>query len=75
MNDKEIIDPTPGAIISIKTRKYKCDTCGKKHDVFAMDFSISDELGYLPQKDIGEWVKGKHYRICYPCFMKKMGWK
>ena len=75
MDDDGVIDASPGCVISIDRAIEKCDTCGKHYSVFALDFSISDYVNGISQKEIGKWIKGKHYRICYPCFMKKMGWK
>lgn len=76
MSEELDVNATPIRISSdnVKINFYNCDTCGKSRGIFAMVFRVCDEDNNLPQEEIGKWIKGKDYRICYPCFMKKMGW-
>ncbi len=54
---------------------FKCNICGKKSKWFYGEFEIykiekiAEPVLYKPYKF------GKRYRICFPCFFKKMGVK
>lgn len=62
-------------LVKSENQFYPCSVCGKQHWLFAMSYSIQDDFKYIEPEELGNWEIGKDYRICYPCFMKRMGFK
>jgi hypothetical protein len=71
----KITSTTTGGNLIIKQPIFKCSVCGKKSTWFFVNARVdniepvSKPVLYSPYKI------GKEYRICFPCFYKKMGIK
>jgi len=63
------------SVIKVEHTRKKCDVCGKKHWMWAMVWSVVGDKSLIPQKELGPWKRNKEYKICYPCLMKKLGFK
>lgn len=61
-------------------RNMICDICGKNYNIVAMDWVVYDSSGGSGEglnfaEQIKPYKLDKHYKICYPCFFKKLGVK
>ena len=66
---------TDSGPVFIKPPIYKCDICGKESTWFYGEFMVTD-ISHVSQPVLYYPYKmGKRYRICFPCFFKKMGVK
>ncbi len=59
----------------VKPPVFKCNVCGKKSRLMWSEHTVNNMCETFKPFRYAPYKLGETYRICFPCFYKKMGVK